>query len=141
MCYDGHAEGLEVFITAGMITMDVAVDQETQRMAVDGPDRRVDLIGEGCKLVIDHQDAIGTGQHADVATGAFEHIDIVGDGDGFDPDGVEVLLGLGKAKSKDKKNGSRQTVHETGGWESKYNETASFLRKNRVEKQGQLVEF
>src|ERR1700730_17407386 len=70
--------------------MHVRVDQKTNRLGADFPDRRQDFVRYLRVLSIDHEDAIRAGEHTDPATGRVlmarigssrtgEHVKIRGD--------------------------------------------------------------
>ena len=52
-----------------------------------------DLVRERRELRIDHEDAVGPGQHADHAALSVERVEVVGDLGGLDFNGLEVRLG------------------------------------------------
>jgi hypothetical protein len=59
----------EVGIAGRMVAMPVRVDQETDRLGADFPNRSDYLVGYLCILGIHHEEAIRTCQHADPAAG------------------------------------------------------------------------
>jgi len=92
--HDGDAKVLKVFVTSGVVAVDVGVDEKAEWVAIDSPDGCVYFIRKWSELVVDHKNPVGTGQHANITAGAFEHEDVLADGDGVDVDGVEVLLSV-----------------------------------------------
>ena len=110
---DGGAELGEFGVAGGMVAMDVGVDQEADRRLADAPDRRQHLVAELGVLGIDHQDAVGAGQHADAAAGgvlvrriepgrAGQHVEIGRDliGDDLDLVVVQVLRARARAQRR-----------------------------------------
>ena len=61
---------------------------------IDRLDGGHDFLGERCKLAVDHQHAVGTGEHTDGAPLSLEHEEIAGQLRRLDLDLGEVLLGI-----------------------------------------------
>lgn len=74
--YTGLAE---VFVTAGVISVEMCVDQEPDRLVADCRDRGRDTVGEWRELIVDHEHAVLTREHTDIAALANQHVDLSGD--------------------------------------------------------------
>ena len=59
-----------------MITMNVCVDEKTYLTRVQRLDRSINFIGQRCKLIINHEGAVFSGEHSNVTAGTFQHVEM-----------------------------------------------------------------
>jgi hypothetical protein len=72
----GRAENL---VAAGVVPVEMGVDQETHRLIGDGLDLVEDRRRVGCELIIDHEDPVGTDGDANIAALPLNHVNAFGD--------------------------------------------------------------
>jgi len=83
---------LEVCIPANVIRMVVRIDDEANGLVGDAFERRLDLVGEGSVLVVDDHNTVITHGRGDIATSAFEHVDVAGNLGDFNLNLAVVLI-------------------------------------------------
>ena len=85
---------LERLVSAGVIAMEMRVDQILDRQRRDRADRRLDLVVQRRELPVHHDDAVAADRDRDVAALSFQPIGIVAEVDGLDLDlrEIDVLL-------------------------------------------------
>ena len=76
MRHDQRTRLAEVFVTAGMIAMEMGIDQVLRRIAAGRLDRGNDFFGQRRELVIDHEAAVAAVEQADITALPGQHIDI-----------------------------------------------------------------
>ena len=72
------AQLAEVLVAAGVVAVHVRVDEIPDAAVGDLLDRRDDLVGERRELRVDHEHAVGPGEHADRAALSFERVEVRG---------------------------------------------------------------
>jgi hypothetical protein len=68
---------LEVSVAAGVVAVEMSVEDVFDRQRRDLLDRGLDLVAKRRKLSVHHDDAVGADGDGDVATPAFEHIGVM----------------------------------------------------------------
>ena len=77
-------------VAAGVIAVEVRVDQILDRQRRDRFDGGLDLVVQRRELAVHHDDAVGADRDRDVAALAFEHIGVVAEIGGLDLDLGEI---------------------------------------------------
>src|SRR5215470_11001561 len=90
LCDDGGAVLLEVRISAGVVAVEMGVDDVFDRQRRDRLDGGFDLVGQRRKLRIHHDDAVCADRNRDIAALALEHIGVVAKVGGLDLDLVPI---------------------------------------------------
>nr|WP_186764531.1 hypothetical protein [Pistricoccus aurantiacus] len=73
---DDSATGVsQVFVAAGVIAVEMSVDQKGRSAATKLFHLRQDCLGQRGELVVDHEGAVFADQHADVAAFTGQHMD------------------------------------------------------------------
>ncbi len=73
MCEDRGSGGLHPAVSVGVVPVPVGIDDVFDRASAEALQGRFDLrLGDG-DAGVDHEDAVGTGQHGDVAAGPFKY--------------------------------------------------------------------
>ena len=83
---DGGAKRRKIGVTAGMVAVQVGIDDETNRLVGEAANRRNQLFGQWRELRIDDENAVVAGQHTDRAALPVEGIEIVSQLVGLDLD-------------------------------------------------------
>src|ERR1700739_1398113 len=89
------------------------VDDEAHRLVGDPEafERGLNFFGQGSELVVDQDDTVFADGGGDVASGAFQHVDIPGYFGGFDLDLGEILaLREGKYR-QEQQDGRKESCH------------------------------
>src|SRR5690349_12984179 len=72
--YESDAHLFEILITPGMVAVNVRVQQETDLTAIDAVNCSLDLLRQRSKLIVDHEESVGSGEQPDISTRALQHI-------------------------------------------------------------------
>ena len=80
----------EVLVAAGVIRVDVSIDQKADRLIRDLMNRRHNLLAQRRKLAVHHENAVRPNQDADGAALPLERIEIIGQLGGLDLDLAEI---------------------------------------------------
>ena len=83
---------LEICISARVISVIMRVDDEPHRLVGDALQRRLNLVGQRCVLIIDNHDAVFADGRADVSSRAFQHVNASGHLRDLDLDLAEILV-------------------------------------------------
>ena len=92
----------KILVAAGVVEVPVRIEHELHRLVGDALESGPDLFGQRCVLVVDDEDSIISGAHADVAAHALQHVNRsrnFGDFD-FDLGKIRLLLGGGGNRKK-----------------------------------------
>src|ERR1044072_5210690 len=76
---DDRRFGSKHNISSGMIAVPMCVENEAQLALAKRLQRSANLISERRKLIVNNQDPVFAHGDADVATRAFQHVDVSGD--------------------------------------------------------------
>ncbi len=102
-------------VAPGVIAVPMGVNEELQLAIADLRRCSANLAGQGCKLIVDHQDAVVANQQADVSRDtAVEHVDIARYVNGLELDAGKVALrdGVTNEKEEGSRGQKNGTCHE-----------------------------
>ena len=106
---DDGALASEDLVSAGVIAVEVRVEDEPDRLVGDCLEGFLDLRCQGRELVVDDDDAVLAGRDADVAARTGQHVDRAGHRLGLDLDLAEVLV-LGKRGSGEEERSEENSL-------------------------------
>src|SRR5579872_568733 len=87
--------GAELGIATSMVSMEMSVNDKLERFVGDSFEGRFDFGSERRELVIDNHDAVFTHGNADIASRAFQHINVTSHFSDLDFHRAEILLSHG----------------------------------------------
>ena len=83
---DGDAALGKEFVPAGVVAVEMRVDEIFDRFVRDRFDGGLDLVVQRRVLAVHHDDAVFPYRHGDISALAFEHVDVVAEVGGLDLD-------------------------------------------------------
>ena len=96
----------EILVAAGVVRVNVRVDQKSDGAIRDLLDGRGDFLAQGRELSVHHEDAVRPREHANRSALTLERVKIVGQLGGLDLDLAEIRLALASRINRDGENGN-----------------------------------